>query len=85
MWLTVKELASYIKVKEKTLYNFISHGAIPHYRIGKLIRFKQSEIDIWINSKKAVPLKKKVDDIIKSAYTPLKGRPGHLKREVKQC
>jgi hypothetical protein len=25
---------------------------IPHYRIGKLIRFKQSEIDEWMETKK---------------------------------
>ena len=25
---------------------------IPHYRIGKLIRFKKAEIDAWLESKK---------------------------------
>ena len=53
MWLTVKELASYIKVKEKTLYGFVNQGSIPHYRVGKLIRFKQNEIDTWMQSKRA--------------------------------
>jgi len=35
MWLTVKELASYIKIKEKTLYNLANRGSMPHYRIGR--------------------------------------------------
>ena len=69
MWLTVKELASYIKVKEKTIYSFVSQGSIPHYRLSKLIRFKQEEIDKWLESKKAIPLKKVVDKIVRSVYT----------------
>jgi len=80
MWLTVKELASYIKVKEKTLYSLVNQGLMPHYRIGKLIRFKQDEIDTWMQSKKAVPLKKQVDKILHSIYTPLGGRPGYLNK-----
>jgi hypothetical protein len=36
--------------KEKTLYAMISD--IPHYRVGKLIRFKKDEIDSWMQNKK---------------------------------
>lgn len=82
MWLTVKELSSYIKVKEKTIYNLVSKSSIPHYRIGKLVRFKQDEIDSWMQSKKAMPLKKQIDKVVRSFYTSLEGRPDHLKREV---
>ena len=82
MWLCVKELSDYLKVKEKTLYSLVSRGVIPHYRIGKLVRFRQDEIDDWMEAKRVKPLKKQVDKILHSIYTPLGGRPDHLKKEV---
>jgi len=52
----IKDLSSYLKMKIKTLYAMLSE--IPHYRMGKLIRFKQEEVDAWLKSKK-----KNVQDI----------------------
>ena len=46
----IKDLSNYLKVKIKTIYAMIPD--IPHYRIGKLIRFKKSEIDAWSKSKR---------------------------------
>jgi excisionase family DNA binding protein len=46
----IADLSKYMKVKIKTLYSMIPD--IPHYRIGKLIRFKKSEIDAWSESKR---------------------------------
>jgi excisionase family DNA binding protein len=50
--MTVKELAEYINVKEKTIYNFVEKRLIPHYRLNRIIRFRKREIDKWIDSKK---------------------------------
>jgi excisionase family DNA binding protein len=46
----IKDLSKYLKFKIKTIYAIISE--IPHYRIGKLIRFRKQEIDAWLESKK---------------------------------
>lgn len=46
----ITDLSSYLKVKVKTLYAMISD--IPHYRVGKLIRFKKQEIDSWMENKR---------------------------------
>jgi len=46
----ILDLSHYLKVKVKTLYAMIYN--IPHYRIGKLIRFKKEEIDAWLESKR---------------------------------
>jgi len=46
----IEDLSNYMKVKIKTLYAMIPD--IPHYRIGKLIRFKKKEIDAWLESKR---------------------------------
>jgi excisionase family DNA binding protein len=87
MWLTVKELSEYIKVKEKTLYYLVGKGNIPHYRIGKLVRFRRDEIDGWLEDKKVTSPPKQtdaetIDKILDSFYTSRKGRPDRLKKEV---
>ncbi|MHB8092608.1 MAG: helix-turn-helix domain-containing protein [Syntrophales bacterium] len=50
-FMDIQDLSDYLKVKTKTLYAMISD--IPHYRVGKLIRFKKPEIDSWMDSKRA--------------------------------
>jgi excisionase family DNA binding protein len=46
----ILDLSHYLKVKVKTLYAMICD--IPHYRVGKLIRFKKVEIEAWMESKR---------------------------------
>jgi excisionase family DNA binding protein len=50
----IKDLSHYLKVKIKTLYAMVPD--IPHYRVGKLIRFRKQEIDSWMeNNRMMVP------------------------------
>lgn len=46
--LTVKELADYLKIAEKTAYRFASAGKVPGFKVGSAWRFKKEEIDAWI-------------------------------------
>jgi excisionase family DNA binding protein len=46
----IEDLSHYLNVKLKTIYSMVTN--IPHYRIGKLIRFKKVEIDSWLESKR---------------------------------
>lgn len=55
--LTIKELASYLKIAEKTTYRFVSEGRIPGFKVGGSWRFRRSDIESWINSSAA----KKID------------------------
>lgn len=48
MWLTVKEASSHYRIKRSTLYLWVESGSIPHYKVGRLIRFKSEEIDEWM-------------------------------------
>jgi excisionase family DNA binding protein len=45
-FLTILELASYLGIKPKTLYAKIKE--IPHYKVGRLVRFRREEIDAWM-------------------------------------
>lgn len=81
--LTIKEASTFLNIKEKTLYSLAAKKEIPHYRIGKIIRFNQGELDAWMQSKKVEAVKEKemakkiVDDVLKSVYNPLPKKAGH--------
>jgi len=45
--LTVREVSDMINVHEKTVYQWISQGKIPHVRINRLVRFDEREIREW--------------------------------------
>ena len=46
--LTIKEVAKYLKLTEKTAYRLVAEGIIPGFKIGGSWRFKKSEIENWI-------------------------------------
>ena len=45
--LTIKELADYLKLNEKTTYRLVLKGDIPGFKIGGSWRFERTEIDKW--------------------------------------
>jgi excisionase family DNA binding protein len=47
--LTVKEIAKYLKVNERTVYRMATAGKIPAFKVGASWRFKLSKIEKWIN------------------------------------
>ncbi len=46
--MTIKEVAAYLKLNEKTTYRLTSDGKIPAFKVGGSWRFRRSEIDRWI-------------------------------------
>ena len=46
--LTLKEVAKYLKLAEKTAYRLAAEGKIPGFKVGGSWRFKQAEIESWI-------------------------------------
>jgi excisionase family DNA binding protein len=46
--MTIKDIAEYFKITEKTAYRFASEGKIPGFKVGSAWRFKKEEIDAWI-------------------------------------
>ncbi len=49
-WVSSKEIAQYLGVNKDTIQRWLTKGQIPGHRIGRLWKFKISEIDEWIAS-----------------------------------
>jgi len=49
--LTLEEVAKYLRVSERTVYDCAQKGEIPAGKIRTAWRFKKSEIDKWVNEK----------------------------------
>jgi len=47
--LTLKELAAYLSVNERTLLKLVSEGEIPGVKIGNQWRFRKAMIDAWLD------------------------------------
>ena len=47
--MTVSEVAQYLRVNPQTVYRKAKAGELPVVRIGRVIRFRKSELDAWLN------------------------------------
>lgn len=50
--LTLKEVAQYLKLAEKTAYRLASEGKLPGFKVGGSWRFKKEDIEQWIEVSK---------------------------------
>ncbi len=49
--LTIEDVAKYLRVSERTVYDWAQKGEIPSGKIGTVWRFKKSEIEKWVNER----------------------------------
>ncbi|MBR4791137.1 MAG: PTS sugar transporter subunit IIA [Treponema sp.] len=49
--LTIEEVAKYLRVSDRTVYDWAQKGEIPAGKIGTVWRFKKSEVENWVNAK----------------------------------
>ena len=50
--LTPKQLSELLQVKLRTVYFWAHTGFIPCVRLGKCLRFVESEVLVWINKRR---------------------------------
>jgi len=48
-YLTIEELADYLKLAQQTIRRWVLNREIPYHKIKKVIRFRVSEIEKWID------------------------------------
>ena len=51
--LTVRDIARLLKVDEKTIYRLVKKKVLPGFKVAGTWRFKQEDIDEWIEKQKA--------------------------------
>jgi excisionase family DNA binding protein len=49
-WVSVEQVASHLNVKALTIYKWLERKDMPAHKVGRLWRFKISEIDAWVRS-----------------------------------
>ncbi len=52
-WLSVEDIAKHLGIKPETVYMWLSKKKIPGHKVGRLWKFKKSEVDNWVRSGKA--------------------------------
>ena len=53
-WINIDEAAEYLGVKPGTIRDWIRKDkGVPAHKVGKLWKFKRSELDAWIQSGKS--------------------------------
>ena len=62
-YITVKEFCEIYKFKSSKAYALVQKEQVPHYRIDKLIRFKLSEVEEWMESNKVDPIEVPYDKV----------------------
>lgn len=49
-WITVEEIAVYLRVSNDTIYNWIKDRGMPAHKVGRKWMFQQADVDAWVKS-----------------------------------
>lgn len=50
-WLSVDDVAAYLGIGRGTVYKWVERYALPAKKIGRLLKFRRTEIDEWMESR----------------------------------
>ena len=49
-WYSVEEISRHLGLSKETIYRWLESTSIPAHRMGKLWKFKPSEVDAWVQA-----------------------------------
>ena len=52
--MTVKDVAAFLRVDEKTIYRLVTKGEIPGFKVLGSWRFQRPDLETWIKDQKAL-------------------------------
>ena len=55
-YMTTDEVLSYLKVNSRTIYRLIHRGELPAVRVGRQWRFRQTDLDAWLDRQRLHPI-----------------------------
>ncbi len=62
--LTIEEVAKYLRVSERTVYDWAQKGEIPAGKIGTVWRFKKTEVENWVNARLSSDFQKQNETVV---------------------
>ncbi len=52
-WLSVEQIADYLGINRDTVYKWIERKDMPSHKVGRLWKFKKTQVDDWIEAGRA--------------------------------
>jgi excisionase family DNA binding protein len=49
-WVSVEDVARHLGVAKDSVYRLIEHKGLPAHKIGRLWKFKLTEVDAWVRA-----------------------------------
>jgi excisionase family DNA binding protein len=49
-WVGIEEVAAHLRVAKESIYRWVDSKGFPAHRVGRLLRFKLSEVDEWVTA-----------------------------------
>jgi excisionase family DNA binding protein len=54
-WLGTPEAAERLGITQRTLYRLIDEGQVPAYKMGRVLRVKATDLDLFLNQSRVAP------------------------------
>ncbi len=55
VWMSTQEAARRLGITPRTLYRFVDEGALAAYKMGRVFRLKQADVDAFIDGARVAP------------------------------
>jgi excisionase family DNA binding protein len=49
-WVGIAEVAAHLRVAKESIYRWVDSKRFPAHRVGRLLRFKLSEVNEWVTA-----------------------------------
>ena len=49
-WVGIEEVAAHLRVAKESIYRWVDSKGFPAHRVGRLLRFKLSDVDAWVTA-----------------------------------
>jgi excisionase family DNA binding protein len=76
--MTVKDVADYMRLSEQTIQRYVLKREIPFHKVKKVIHFRFSEIERWINEGGGVCPDCGEDDRAGGVFAAVEGEAGEV-------
>lgn len=56
---TVSQFAELLQLNEMTIYRFVKSGQLPHYQLGRMMRFHRDDVEGFLKERRVAAHKRK--------------------------